>query len=284
MYGISTGVSGQDGQVLGAFDSIGSFFSSIQPQIRFTTILDIIIVALLFYWVYLLLRQTRAVRILYGIAVLLGIWAIGQWLNLSTLNYILKLLTAAVVVAIPVVFQPELRAGLERLGRAPLVTDFTKLRKSQLAEVTKKISDAVEVLAHSKIGAIIVIARSTGLREVAETGVRLNADTTSELIISIFSPESALHDGAIIVAGNKITAAKVILPLSDSKFDYRLGTRHRAAVGITSQSDALAIVVSGQRGEISLAVDGLLETKIPPADLDRIILNHLQPSTKNKKQ
>lgn len=263
-------------------EKIGNFFETLAPSFKFATIIDVIVVALLFYWLYLLIRQTRAVRILYGILVLLALWLIGQWLQLTTLNYILRLLTTAVVVAIPVVFQPELRAGLERLGRTPLVTDFTKLRRGQTADITKKITSAVEVLAHQKIGAILVIGRNTGLREVAETGIRINAEVSPELIISIFTPESALHDGAIIILGNKIVAAKVILPLSDSKFDYRIGTRHRAAVGITSQSDALAIVISGQRGEISLAVDGLLETKVSPTELEKILLTNLQPRKTRK--
>jgi len=261
---------------------IGSI-SSFSPTIKFTTILDIVIVAILFYWIYLLLRQTRAVRILYGIGVLIILWAIGLWLNLTTLNFILRLVTTAVVVAIPVVFQPELRAGLERLGRTPVVRDFYKLKKVQVTEITKKIVDAVEVLAHEKTGAIIVIGRATGLREYIENSIKINADISPELIVSIFSPDSALHDGAIIVFGNKIIAAKVILPLSDSKFDFRLGTRHRAAVGITSQSDALAIVVSAERGEISLAVDGLLETNVSPADLEKILVSHLHPTTGIKK-
>lgn len=264
------------------WESVKNTFEAIKPSLTFTSILDILIVTFLFYGLYLLLRQTRAVRILYGIAVLIALWIVGQWLGLTTLNYILKLSTTAFVVAIPVVFQPELRAGLERLGRAPLVTDLNKLRRGQVAEVTKTITSAVEVLAHQKIGAIIVIARSTGLREIAETGVRVNAELSTELIISIFTPETALHDGAIIITGNRILAAKCILPLSDSKFDYRLGTRHRAAVGITSQSDALAIVVSGQRGEISLAVDGLLERKISPADLEKILLSHLRVNKASK--
>lgn len=254
---------------------IKDYFNSIAPSIHLTTIIDIAIVAILFYWLYLLLRQTRAVRIIYGIAILIIIWAIGQWLNLTTLNYLLRLFTTALVVAIPIVFQPELRAGLEKLGRTPLVTDFTRLRLGQVTKITSKITEAVEVLAHQKIGAIIVITRNTGLREHSETGIRINADITPELIISIFSPESALHDGAVIISGNKIAAAKVILPLSDSKFDYKLGTRHRAAVGITSQSDALAIVISGQRGEISVAVDGLLENNISPDDLEKILSSNL---------
>jgi len=264
------------------FEGIRSTIDATVPSIKWSSVLDILIVAALFYWVYLLLRQTRAVRILYGIAILLIIWIVGKWLNLTTLNFILKLTAAAFVVAIPVVFQPELRAGLERLGRAPLVTDFYKLPRGQMAEMIKKITEAVEILAHQKIGAIIVIGRTTGMREFVETGVKINAEITTELILTIFSHGSALHDGAIIILGNRLVAARSILPLSDSKFDYRLGTRHRAAVGVTAQSDALAIVVSGQSGGISLAVDGLLETKVNMPDLEKILLSHLRAKPDKK--
>lgn len=241
-------------------------------------VIDIVVVAALFYWLYTLVRQTRAIRIIYGIAILLALWILSQLLHLDTLGYLLKFSATALAVAIPVIFQPELRAGLERLGRTQFVADFTKLRRSDATDIAKIITDAAEVMSHQKIGAIIVIGRKTGLREYRESGVRLDANLTTELVLSIFSPDSALHDGAAIVEGKKISAAKVILPLSDNKFDFRLGTRHRAAVGITSVTDAIAVIVSQERGEISIAVDGLLESGITADNLRKIILGHLKPN------
>lgn len=250
-------------------------FGNIHFQL--SSLIDIVLVAALFYWLYMLVRETRAIRIIYGLAILLVLWIMAQLFHLDTLNFILRFSATALAVAIPVIFQPELRAGLEKLGRTQFVTEFTVLRRSDVVELTKTIADAAEVMAHQKIGAIIVIGRKTGLREYKENGVKLDANLSAELLLSIFAPESALHDGAVVVEGNKISAAKVILPLSDNKFDFRLGTRHRAAVGITSTTDAIAIIVSEERGEISIAVDGLLESGINRENLQKIILGHLKP-------
>lgn len=151
---------------------------------------------------------------------------------------------------------------MEKLGRPQLVSDLRRLHRPENESPLNIVAEAIEILAHRKIGAIIVIARKTGLREFIEAGVRLDARLSTELILSIFSLQSALHDGAAIVQDNRIVAAKVILPLSDNKIDYHLGTRHRAGIGLTAQSDAAAIVVSEERGEISLAIDGVLESNI----------------------
>ncbi len=249
---------------------------------RPAAILDIIIVALLFYWLYILVRQTRAIRILYGIIFLFLLWFIGRALNLTTLNYILNYLVTATIVAIPVVFQPELRAALEKLGRPQIVSDLRRLRRPENESPVNIISEATEILAHRKIGAIIIVARKTGLREFIEAGVRLDARLSTELILSIFSPQSALHDGAAIIQDNRIVAAKVILPLSDNKFDYHLGTRHRAGVGLTAQSDAVAIIVSEERGEISFAIDGILEPNLNEEALRKKLRRHLGSDTNKK--
>jgi len=245
-----------------------------------SSFVDILIVAILFYWLYTLVRQTRAIRILYGIAILLGLWILAQLMHLDTLSFLLKLSATALAVAIPVIFQPELRAGLEKLGRTQFVADLNKLRRTDAIQICNIIASATEVMAHQKIGAIIVVARRTGLREYRDNGVLLDANLTTELLLSIFSPESALHDGAVIVEGKKISAAKVILPLSDNKFDFRLGTRHRAAVGITSVTDAITVVVSEERGEVSIAVDGLLESGVTTQNLQKILIGHTKQGKK----
>lgn len=244
---------------MGVFDETYSIAGSVFSKLSFLSILDIIIVAALLYWLYLLIKETRAVQILYGIALLFLIWIFGRILNLHALNLILRYALTAIVVAIPIVFQPELRSALEKIGRTKIVSDFSKLRKNQLLDVIATISQASHILSKEKIGALIVLSREQKLKEHVERGTLLDARLSTELILNIFSPKAALHDGAVVISGNKIKAAGVVLPLSDNKFDYRLGTRHRAAIGISSVSDAIVIIISEERGEISLAIDGILE-------------------------
>jgi diadenylate cyclase len=263
-------------------DEVQHYWASIRFFSRPTAILDIIIVAMIFYWLYLLIRQTRAIRILYGIVFLFILWLLGRALDLTTLNYLLSYAVTAIIVAIPVVFQPELRAALEKLGRTEIVSELSHLRH-QPENIIDILVETVEILAHRKIGSIIVIARKTGLREYIDTGLRLDARLSPELLLSIFAPQSALHDGAVIIQNNRIVAAKAILPLSDNKFDYHLGTRHRAGVGLTAHSDALAIIVSEERGEISLAINGLLETGIALDTLKRNLSQNLNPNSKKHK-
>jgi len=260
---------------LGAYGEIQNYWQSLNLSFRPATIIDIFIVALLLYWLYVLVRQTRALRIFYGIMFLFLLWLIGRALNLATLNYLLNYIITATIVAIPVVFQPELRAALEKLGRPQIVTDLRRFRRPTSDTPLNIIVETAEILAHRKIGAIIILARKTGLREYVEAGVRLDARLSTELLLSVFSPQSALHDGAVIVQDDRVLAARVILPLSDNKSDYHLGTRHRAGVGLTAQSDALAIIVSEERGEISLAADGRLEAGLDAETLLKKIRRQL---------
>lgn len=165
-------------------------------------------------------------------------------------------------MAIPIVFQPELRNALIKLGRTKFAGGFLTLRRRELEEVIETIVESCEILSRQKTGALIVLARSDHLREHLERGKTLDADLSTELLLNIFSPKAPLHDGAVIIAGNKIKAAGAVLPLSDSKFDYHLGTRHRAAIGLSSISDAVVLVVSEESGKISIAIDGVLETDL----------------------
>lgn len=272
-----------NGIVLGVADEVQRYWTSIRFFSRPTAILDIIIVAIIFYWLYILIRQTRAIRILYGIVFLFGLWLLGRALNLTALNYLLSYAMTAIIVAIPIVFQPELRAALEKLGRTEIVSEFGQLRR-QPEDIIGMIVEAVEILAHRKIGSIIVVARKTGLREYIDTGIRLDARLSPELLLSIFAPQSALHDGAVILQDNRIVAAKAILPLSDNKFDYHLGTRHRAGVGLTTSSDALVVIVSEERGEISLAMNGLLETGITIETLKKNLSQNLSTTKRKDKK
>lgn len=270
------------GKVLGVQDELEGVLTSLSLKERPFAILDILLVAALFYWIYLLIRQTRALQILYGIGFLAVLWLLAQVLDLTAVKFILRFALTALVVAIPIVFQPELRAGLERLGRTRIVGDFYHLKRSEILDLAEKVSEACKVLAKRKIGALIVIARSTGLKEIVETGTVLEATLSTELLLNIFSPKTPLHDGAVIITGNKIVSARSLLPLSESKFDSNLGTRHRAAVGVSAQSDALAIVISEERGDIGLAEDGLLETGLSPENLKEKLIKLLTPKRGKK--
>jgi diadenylate cyclase len=243
-------------KVLGVSTQTNYFLTQFNLRDHPFEILDIFLVAILFYWIYLLLKETRAMRILYGIAVLALVMLLGRLLQLQVLNFILTYVLAGLVVAIPVVFQPELRAALERLGRAKFVGEFGNLRKPELGGVVDEVVLAADYLSKNHQGAIIVFARQTGLRDIITTGVIINSLVSKQLLINIFADKTPLHDGAVIISGSHIIAANCWLPLPEQEFKFDLGTRHRAAAGITSGTDAVAIVVSEETGKISLAVAG----------------------------
>ena len=254
------------GKILGASENLNYFTENLKLNTSPLLIVDILIVAVLFYWVYVFLKETRAMRILYGFLFLLILMAAGRLLDLILLNWILRSLMTMLIVAIPVVFQPELRSALEKLGRTKFLGEkaFTKEEFSALIE---RISNAILLLSSQKSGAIIVLQRQTGLKEYIDNGISVDAVVSVELLLSIFFPKSPLHDGAVIIVGNKIVSASSTLPVSQIHKDSKLGTRHKAAVGITEDSDAIAIAVSEETGAISIAVDGKLDYRI---DKDRL--------------
>lgn len=262
-------------QVLGASDRANFFVSQFNFRENPYEVLDIILVAILFYWVYLLLKETRAMRILYGLAVLAIIMVLGRILQLQALNFILTYVLAGLVVAIPVIFQPELRAALERLGRAKFVGEFGGLKKNKLNQVAVEIVAAVAALSEARRGAILVLTRQTGLKDVIQTGVPIDAIISRQLLVNIFAPKTPLHDGAVIISGEKIVAANCWLPLPHQEFKLDLGTRHRAAAGITAETDAIVVVVSEETGRISLAVNGNLTVDLTSRQLGEFLLNLL---------
>jgi diadenylate cyclase len=239
---------------------------SFQP----TAILDIVLTALLFYGLFSLIQGTRAVRLVIGAIVLYGVYALARLLDLRMLSGILE--TGAVVglLALVVIFQPELRRALERIGRVgSMGWAFAPSGAAGLAEkVARTVARTAAGLAAQRIGALVVIERDTGLEDTAETGVMLHADLSEELLASIFMPRGALHDGAVIIHGDTILAAGAVLPLSEiSVHQQRYGTRHRAAIGISEQTDALVVVVSEETGSISLVERGRV---IRDLDEDRL--------------
>jgi diadenylate cyclase len=260
-------------------DALAEFFDTYLNG-RWTSILDIALVAFVIYWLFILIRGTRAVRIVIGLSVLYLVYLGAVLLNLDLLRTLME--TAAVVglFAVVVVFQPELRRALEQLGRIGSVNRFFVSSEVASAErVAREISRSARILAGSRHGALIVLERETGLQDLAgDSGVPINAELRAELLVTIFYRGTALHDGAAIVSGEKITAAGVLLPLSQNVLDSeRYGTRHRAAIGISEQTDAIVVVVSEETGSISLVVRGRIERNLTEQQLRRRIFNLIRP-------
>lgn len=248
------------GKILGATYKAGYFLDGLKITSWPYAVLDILIVAFLLYSAYLLIRETRAIRILYGLVFLILLMGIAYLLNLALLNWLLKYVMTMLVVAIPIVFQPELRNALEKLGRSGLIKEFAAGvgGDGYIEELIKAITQ----FSKDRVGALIIIQRQTGLRDYVERAVSINGDVTSDLLSSIFFPKSPLHDGAVVIAEGQIEAAAVMLPVTEGEFSTQLGSRHRAAIGITENSDAVAIVVSEETGGISIAVGGKIERRL----------------------
>ncbi len=260
-------------------DAIREFFDTYLRG-SWTSILDIGLVAFVIYWLFILIRGTRAVRIVIGLSILYLVYLAAILIKLDLLRSLLE--TAAVVglFAVVVVFQPELRRGLEQIGRIGSVNRFFVSTEVAGAErVAREISRAARILAGSRHGALIVLERETGLEDLAaESGVPVHADLRAELLVTIFYRGTALHDGAVVISGEKITSAGVLLPLSQIALDSeRYGTRHRAAIGISEQTDALVVVVSEETGSISLVVRGRIERNLTEEQLRRRIFNLIRP-------
>ncbi|HEY3249285.1 MAG TPA: diadenylate cyclase CdaA [bacterium] len=231
-------------------------------EIRILDILDILIVAVLTYQLLMLIRGTRAEQLVIGLVVLFVAYWVSQFLGLYTLQYILGYIGLAIPIALLVLFQPELRRMLEQLGRGGvLVTGFAPhgLGREEIIRLVNDVGRASRILSMRKIGALFVVERRTGLADFIETGIKLDALVAVQLLISLFFPNSPLHDGAVIIRGNRVMAAGCLLPLSENpSLSRTLGTRHRAGLGITEVTDAVAVIVSEETGAISLAMDGEL--------------------------
>ncbi len=242
------------------------------------SILDIAIVALVLYRLMLVIRGTRAVQLIKGIVVLLVATTISSWLQLNTINWLLRQTMTALVVALPIVFQPELRRALEQLGRGKFFSNqFTHLKEEDKSRMINEVVRAVQVLSKNNLGALIVIERVTGLEEYIDTGIKIDGLVSSEFLINLFIPKTPLHDGACIIRGDRVAAAACFLPLTEAELDHGLGTRHRAGIGITEYSDALTVIVSEETGDISLAVEGELHRTLDETTLKERLTEGLQP-------
>ena len=221
---------------------------------------QIALVAAAIYYLLRLLSRTGAMQILIGVLLFVGIYFIARFLQLDLILYVLQNLFQYGAIAALIIFQPELRSGLARVGRSRV---FRFVGKLQTNELLDEIIDAIERLTRGRIGAIIVMERDEKLDEYAETGTRLQARVGSDLLVSLFSPYGPLHDGAVLVSGDTIFAAGVILPLTQFPvLDRTLGTRHRAALGLSEETDALVIVVSEETSQISVVYRGRIERNV----------------------
>jgi diadenylate cyclase len=228
-------------------------------SVEWWDVLDIAVVSFLIYELLLLIRGTRAVQMAVGGGFLIGLFFLSRWLHLETVNWLIRNLAGYVVFAVIVLFQSDIRRALAHFGRAPFFRYFARTLESE-EDIVEELVVASTSLAARRIGAIVVLEREIGLRNYIEGGIPLDATVTYDLLASIFQPGSPLHDGAVIIQGERIAAAACFLPLSvNPRLSKDLGTRHRAALGLTEENDALAIVVSEETGSISLVIGGGIE-------------------------
>lgn len=248
-------------------------------MINILTIVDIALVTFVFYKVIILIRGTRAEQLVKGMAVLLIATVLSGELGLVAFNWLLSRSLTLGAIAIPIVFHPELRRGLETLGRGKIFTRSAHLYgEIDFDYLLDELIKAIQVLVKKRLGALIVIERETGLNEIIETGISIDGQVSAELLINIFLPRSPLHDGAVVIRGNRIMAAGSYLPLTENpNLSKELGTRHRAALGVSEQSDALSIIVSEETGVVSLTNNGKLTRYLDEKTLKQMLVNLLKP-------
>lgn len=266
------------------------FYQSLISQIalvRVTDIIDVIIISIIIYNALRFIRDTRAIQLLKGVVVLVVITQISQLIKLHTVNYLLSSAMQLGVVALIVVFQPELRRALEQVGRTSMGRWFNFEEHTENVEMEKIISEITSsctAMSKSRIGALIVLEREIKIGDIIGTGITLNAEVSSELLINIFIPKTPLHDGAVIIRDNKIEAASCFLPLSQNpNVSKELGTRHRAGLGMSEESDAVVVIVSEETGGISIACGGELNVKLSPEALERELTKLFDVKKKDRK-
>lgn len=237
----------------------------------FINILDILVVWYLIYKLIMLIRGTKAIQLLKGITIILVIRIVSGWVGLNTVSWLMNQVITYGVIAIIIIFQPEVRRGLEHLGRSSFFTKSNVKNRHQ-EPFLQAMDKAIQYMSKRKIGALITIERRTGLDEYIETGIPLDADITGELLINIFIPNTPLHDGAVIIKDGKVAVACAYLPLSESDtLSKEFGTRHRAALGISEVSDAITVIVSEETGEVSISSNGKIYTHLHQDDyLDKL--------------
>ncbi|HGJ65924.1 TPA: TIGR00159 family protein [bacterium] len=251
--------------------------------LRILTIIDILAVAFIFYKAFMLIRGTRAIQALKGIAILIVITAISALARLETLNWLLQRFWTWGVVAFVILFAPELKSALARMGSTSAVLGLSGNVRDEKKYI-QEVVDATERLSAIRAGALIAISRQATLETYIESGVPLDSEVSRELIMTIFYPDTELHDGAVIIRNGRIVAAGCTLPLSQSsELEQSMGTRHRAGIGLTEETDAIVIIVSEESGAISMAVDGKITRYLNPQTLNSILVDYLVSDSQRQK-
>lgn len=261
---------------------MGTFFNNIMSSIGLTDILDIAIVAFLVYTVLGFIRETRAEQLAKGLLVLVVVTLLSDIFHLYTLHWILSNVMTVGLLALVVLFQPELRRALEKLGRSKFINIAGDVDKDDAKRIVTEMSRAIESMSASRTGALMVIEKETTLNDIVETGTVIDAAISAEMIGNVFYEGAPLHDGAVIIRGGRLYAAGCVLPLTQNKkLGKELGTRHRAGIGITENSDALVIIVSEETGVISLAQNGELTRFVDVKRIEKTLLGlYLQEEQK----
>lgn len=258
-------------------NTISSYISN--PWSIVTLVIDLIIVVVLIRAMIKILKGSRAMQLIKGIIFLVLITALSSVFNLKILNYLLTNLMTYGVILLIILFQPELRRALEQLGSSNKLTRYFGLEKDIIAKTKEdiyKIGIAAMELSKTKTGALIVVERDIRLKEIISTGVTINGEISPQLLVNIFTPNTPLHDGAVIISENKIAAAACMLPLaSDGDIARELGTRHRAAIGMSKETDAIIVVVSEETGKISVAKEGTLIADVKEEALKKILISNI---------
>jgi diadenylate cyclase len=242
-------------------------------------VFDILLVAFIFFWLLYLVRGTRAVPLLRGVVLLILVFIpLSSLIRLRAFGWLTQSALPALLVAIPVIFQQELRRALERLGRAGALFGRATGNRTATEQTLGVVAEVCDILSERRFGALIVLERETGLQELVDGGVYLDAAITSDLLVTVFNPHTVLHDGAVIVRRGRVLAAACVLPLSTAFLaDRQLGLRHRAAIGVTEESDAIAVVVSEERGSVAIAHNGRIIRNLDAKRLETVLQAFFQP-------
>lgn len=237
-------------------------------------VLDILLVAIILYKMYELLEDTRAITLVKGIIILMGLTIVSNWLELHAIFWLLQKTVTLLFVALPIVFQPELRRTLEHLGQGKFFGRSVFLNDEEARSLMNELTRAVFRLAEKKIGALIVVERNMGLNDICASGIQIDGLVTADFLMNVFIPNTPLHDGAAVMRGKRLVAAGCLLPLTENRrLSSELGTRHRAAIGLSEQCDALIIVVSEETGIVSVAEEGHITRRLTSEQLK----DYLQP-------
>lgn len=241
-------------------------------------VFDILIVAFILYRVYKMLENTRAITLTRGLLILLLLTIITSWLELHVINWLLKKIVTLLFLALPIVFQPELRRALEHIGEGGFFKRSMLLNYEEACSLVSELDKAVTKLSSTKTGALIVLERNMGLNDICASGIKIDGIVSAEFLLNVFIPNTPLHDGAAIIRGNRLIAAGCLLPLTDDRsLSTELGTRHRAAIGLSEQCDAVVVIVSEETGTISVAEAGRIYRHLDSEQLKQYLMPIFSP-------